>query len=197
MGWGRKGKLGGAIGGWNCSSTWQGMEGPENPTAGWVAVMWRVPRATKKAQPPPFWCSWKDILTRLKSLVGLPNGSSSKESTCQCRRFERCRFNFRVKKIPWRRKWQPTPVFLPGEFHGQRSLVGYSPRGCKGSDTTEQVLDDRKTEPSISLFFNISFIYSLVWLPLSSLQHTNFSGCCPWAFWPWRMGLLAAQYVGS
>ena len=42
----------------------------------------------------------------------------------QCRRH---RFNPWVGKIPWRRKWQPTPVFLPGESHGQRSLVGYSP----------------------------------------------------------------------
>ena len=42
-----------------------------------------------------------------------------------------------VGKIPWRRKWQPTPVFLPGESHGQRSLTGYSPEGCKESDTTE------------------------------------------------------------
>ena len=41
-------------------------------------------------------------------------------------------------KIPWRREWLPTPVFLPGEFHGQKSLVGYcSPWGCKRSDTTE------------------------------------------------------------
>ena len=37
---------------------------------------------------------------------------------------------------PWRRKWQPTPVFLPGEFHGRRSLAGYSPWGCKEPDTT-------------------------------------------------------------
>ena len=44
-----------------------------------------------------------------------------------------------VGKIPWRRKWQPTPVFLPGESHGQRILVGYSPWGRKGSDTTEQL----------------------------------------------------------
>ena len=43
-----------------------------------------------------------------------------------------------VEKIPWRRKWQPTPVFLPGESHGWRSLMDYSPRGCKESDTTEQ-----------------------------------------------------------
>jgi len=42
-----------------------------------------------------------------------------------------------VGKIPWRRKWQPTPVLLPGKFHGLRSLVGYSPWGHKESDTTE------------------------------------------------------------
>ena len=41
-----------------------------------------------------------------------------------------------VGKIPWKRAWLPTPVFLPGEFHGQRSLVGCSPWGCKDSDTT-------------------------------------------------------------
>ena len=40
-------------------------------------------------------------------------------------------------QIPWRRKWQPTPLFLPGESHGQRSLVGYGPWGCKELDTTE------------------------------------------------------------
>ena len=43
------------------------------------------------------------------------------------------------RKIPWRRAWQPTPVFLPGESHGQRSLVGYSPWSRKESDTTELV----------------------------------------------------------
>ena len=42
-----------------------------------------------------------------------------------------------VGKIPWIRGWQPTPIFLPGEFHGQRSLAGYSPQGCKELDTTE------------------------------------------------------------
>ena len=43
------------------------------------------------------------------------------------------------QKIPWRRKWHPTPVLLLGKFHRQRSLVGYSPRGRKESDTTEQL----------------------------------------------------------
>ena len=42
-----------------------------------------------------------------------------------------------VRKIPWRRKWLPTPVFLSGEFRGQKSLVGYSPCGCKELDRTE------------------------------------------------------------
>ena len=64
-------------------------------------------------------------------------GASSKESTCQCRRCKRCRFNPWVRKIPWKRKWQPTLVFLAGKFHGQRSLVGYCPWGLKESDTTE------------------------------------------------------------
>ena len=44
-----------------------------------------------------------------------------------------------VGKIPWRRKWQPTPVFLRGEVHGRRSLVNYSPEGHKESDTTERL----------------------------------------------------------
>ena len=48
-----------------------------------------------------------------------------------------------VRKIPWRREWQPTPVFLPGEFHGQGSLAGYSPWGCKESDMTEWLSQDR------------------------------------------------------
>ena len=45
-----------------------------------------------------------------------------------------------VGKIPWRRKWQSTPVVLPGKSHGQRSLFGYSPWGRKESDTTERPL---------------------------------------------------------
>ena len=56
---------------------------------------------------------------------------------CICLQCGRPGFNPWVGKIPWRRKWQPTPGFLPGESHGRRSLVGYSPRGRKESDTTE------------------------------------------------------------
>ena len=46
-----------------------------------------------------------------------------------------------VRKIPWRKTWRPTPVFLPGESHGQRSLAGYSPWGHRESDATEQLTD--------------------------------------------------------
>ena len=56
---------------------------------------------------------------------------SGKEFTCQCRRRKRHGFNPCVRKIPWRKKWQPAPVFLPGKSHGQRNLVGYCPWGRK------------------------------------------------------------------
>ena len=58
--------------------------------------------------------------------VGFPGGTSGKESTCQCRRCKRHGFHPWIRKIPWRRVWQPTPIFLPGESHEQRSLAGYS-----------------------------------------------------------------------
>ena len=59
-----------------------------------------------------------------------------------------------VGKIPWRRKWLPTPAFLPGEFHGQRSLAGYNPWGLKESDLTEQ----------LTLFNFVSNIYLLTFV---------------------------------
>ena len=64
-----------------------------------------------------------------------PSWPSGKESAYQCRRH---RFDPWVGKIPWRRKGQPTPVFLPGKFHRQRSLGDYSSCNSKESDTTEQ-----------------------------------------------------------
>ena len=59
--------------------------------------------------------------------MGFPGGTSGKEFTHQCRRHKRHRFDPWVGKMRWRRAWQPAPVFLPGESHGQRSLVVYSP----------------------------------------------------------------------
>ena len=69
-------------------------------------------------------------------LRGLPWWLNGKEFACHCRRL---RLDPRVGKIPWRRKGQPTPVFLPGKSHGQRSLAGFSPWGCKDSDRTLQL----------------------------------------------------------
>ena len=72
--------------------------------------------------------------TRLKRLSSSSSSSSSgKEFTCHCRRCKRHGFHPWVGQIPWSRKWQPTPEFLPGESHGQRRFAGYSPWGCKES----------------------------------------------------------------
>ena len=57
----------------------------------------------------------------------------------------RCRFNPWVGKIPSRKKWQPTPVFLPGKSHGQRRLAGYSPYSCKDWDMTEHTQANPKS----------------------------------------------------
>ena len=59
--------------------------------------------------------------------MGFPGGSVSKELACYAGEIDRCVFDPWVGKIPWSRAWQPTPAFLSGESHGQRSLVGYSP----------------------------------------------------------------------
>ena len=66
---------------------------------------------------------------------------SGKESICQCRRWG---FNLWVGKIPWRRKWQPTSVFLPGKSHGHRSLAGNSLRDRKELDTIWQLKSNNK-----------------------------------------------------
>ena len=68
-----------------------------------------------------------------------PDGASGKESACQCRRHKRCGFDPWVGMIPWRRKWHPTPVFLAEEYHGQRSLAGYSPQGHIESESTQKL----------------------------------------------------------
>ena len=100
-----------------------------------------------------------------------PGGTSGEESACQFRRCKRCGFDPWVGKIPWRRKWQPTPVFffffstpvfLPGNFLGQRSLASYSPQGHKESDMTEHTHTLTHTQNSKHLdyfyIFSSSFI---------------------------------------
>ena len=70
--------------------------------------------------------------------MGFPGAASGKEPNCQCRKHRRYGFDPWVGKIPGGgRKWQPIPVFLSEESHGQRSLEGYGPWGCKELDITE------------------------------------------------------------
>ena len=88
-----------------------------------------------KPLPPPF----SSGLGTLGSLFLMWSRASQVELVVksQCRRQEKPGFDPWVGKIPWRRAWQPTPVFLLRESHGQRSLEGYSPWGCREFDTTE------------------------------------------------------------
>ena len=94
------------------------------------------------------------------TIYRIPDGTSGKESACQCRRCKRQGFNPWVGKIPQRRAWQPTPVFLPEESHGQRSLADNCPQGCKEPDTTEA--PQHAHSPSALQEKELS---SLLWLP--------------------------------
>ena len=78
----------------------------------------------------------RNVLRVAEDNIYLPRWLSGKESNCQCRSLW---LNPWGGNMPRRRKWQPTPVFLPEKSHGQRSLVGYSPWGRKELDTTERL----------------------------------------------------------
>ena len=92
--------------------------------------------------------TWEDflnthtVITKMKSIDlprdwGFPGSTRGKEPTLQCKRLKRCRPDPWVRKISQSRAWQPTPVFLPGESHRQRSLAVHSPWGRTELDTTE------------------------------------------------------------
>ena len=105
-----------------------------------IVNQYKVPKkkvSTGKPKQGPY--SWWDVVIRVRDLSfvqildqltclkGFPRWLSGKEFACQCRRCRRHRFDPSVGKIPWRRKWQPAPVFLLGKFQKQRSLLGYGP----------------------------------------------------------------------
>ena len=82
------------------------------------------------------WCKWPNSLV----YRGFPHGAVVKNAPANAGDVDSIPgFDPWGGKIPWRRAWQPTPVCLPGESHGQRSLAGYSPWGRRESDTTEQL----------------------------------------------------------
>ena len=106
------------------------LENPRDGGAWWAAVYGVAQSQTR--------------LKRLSSsssraLQGFPGGANgSKEPVCKCRRHRRLRFDPWVGKIPWRKAWQPSPIFLPGETHGQLSVAGYGAQGHKELDKTEE-----------------------------------------------------------
>ena len=150
-----------------------------------------------------------------------------KESACQCRSSRRCGFDPWVGNIPWRKPWQPTPVFLLRKFHGQRSLVDYSPWGCKDLDMTEQLsthtpLLDRIQQWRLQLldfclgggFFLIIFFFFLAVLGFRCCvvfslavwgEQGLLSGCGAWpshcsgfSYWgAWALGCPGIRSCGS
>ena len=117
----------------------------------------------------------------------LPRWPCGKESACQCRRRK---LDPWVRKIFWRMKWQPTPVFLPGESLGQRSLVGYSPCGCKrvGHNLLNQCT--QSTPKAVSEWLtpvkNKSQVVLVVKNPLTNGGNIRDTGLIPGWRDPWR-----------
>ena len=97
-------------------------------------LAWRIPGTQEPSGLPSMGShrvrhDWSDL-----AAVAAASCANDKESAFQCKRDKRCSFDPWVGRIPWKRKWQPTLLFLPGKFHGNRSLVGYSPWGQKELD---------------------------------------------------------------
>ena len=109
----------------------------QSPMLVFATYYWAPVEAQMVKNPPAMPKTWaRSLVERIGWRRGwqptpFPGGCSHRELACQCRRHKRHRFNpcdlLRVRKIPWRMAWQPTPGFLPGEPHGQRSLVAYGP----------------------------------------------------------------------
>ena len=117
----------------------------------------------------------------LKYILGFLGGTGCKERTYLPIQEM---FNPWVGKSPWRRAWQSIPVFLPGEFHGQRSFVGYSPWGCIQSDTTEQLTHTHNLREQ--LFWGITVWYvsgiaslKKIWQYLLNLRYTCYYPTIP------------------
>ena len=108
-------------------------------------LAWRRWPGGERTQPPSVGEFMTYFQQSLFSKLGLPWSHGCKEPTCQCKR---TRFDPPVRKIPWRRAWQPTPIFLLGEAHGQKSLAGYSSWRHKELDRTEMKLTGRKLAES-------------------------------------------------
>ena len=107
----------------------------ERPKSGWWPNSWKSLLFSQNSLNNPSIQPMK-LPTPIKTM-GFPGGASGKEFACQRRR---CGVDLWVSKIPWRRKWHPTAVFLLGESHGQKSMVGYSPRCARVALGTHSLL---------------------------------------------------------
>ena len=100
--------------------------------------------------------SLTNIFKMVRWAVGFPGGSVGKESTCNAVN-RRWRFDPQVRKIIWRRTWQPAPIFLLGASHGQRSLEGNNPQGHKQLDMTEMTEHTQERLYQSSLSHNLFY----------------------------------------
>ena len=167
----------------------------------WVTVLisFDPPTGLSTEQAPDL------LLTLVLSVIqeiaeGFPDGAVVK-SLLQCRRRQRCRFASWVRKIPWSRKWQPAPIFLPGKHHVQRSLAGYSPWGCKELGTPKHAHTHTRTRTHtrarthththknqlrkpwpLEFIWNTWIIHHLQWKPPNP--------CSPFVQWCWRHNVI-------
>ena len=126
-----------------------------------------------------FWNRNLITLLNTQKLYGLPRWLGGKESACQCRRCRRHSFDPWVRKTLWSRKGQSTPVFLPGKFHGQWSLVGYTPKGHSELDVTEHTWAPAKTADGhsmVSKHASMVFMPYVIWLD----ELSSFLSFCCW-----------------
>ena len=141
-------------------------------------------------------CHMKPTWGYVSYARGFPGGSDSRVFL-QC---GRPGFDPWVRKIPCRREWLPTPVFLPGEFHGWRRLVGNCPRGCKELDTTERVTPSNwkyihcnQAIPFLGNSLRNFLSFKMIFLILIILQHNNhrismaFKKKHFWSWWIFRL----------
>ena len=144
------------------------------------------------------------IVPQYDLLLGLPRWCSDKESNYQCTKCKGRRFDPWARKIPWRRKWQPTPVFSPEKYQGKRSLAVYSLWGCKESDTTEP-LNNNDSRKYFSSEWKVKKYCHWNWPPLFylGLEDWTLYGCpkeCgqkpqPGAPWTCLSHMLTGPYV--
>ena len=135
---------------------------------------------------------WQHFINLCILRTGLPWWPGGEESACQCKR---CRFDPWLRKSPWRRKWQPTPVFLPGKSYGQRILESYSPWGCKrvghnlATEQQQQALLPQNRRSPLFFIWDYSVSPSLARKPIflkvwsTELFHQNYLQTLDQSYW--------------